>query len=84
MAALGALPDLAVVFLIYLATRWLLRLVGFLFTAIEEGRIEVSETPKETTQPTRRIVNVAFWIFALIMAYPTSPGAGARRSRELA
>jgi small-conductance mechanosensitive channel len=76
MGALKALPDLAVVFLIYLATRWLLRFVGFMFTAIEEGRIEVSETLRETTQPTRRIVSVIFWIFALIMAYPYLPGSG--------
>ena len=76
MAAIRALPDLAVVGLIYLATRWLLRLVGFLFTAIEEGRIEVAETIRETTQPTRRIVTVVVWIFALIMAYPYLPGSG--------
>ncbi len=76
VAAVKALPDLAVVFLIYLATRWLLKLVSMLFTAIEEGRIEVTETLKETTQPTRRIVSVVFWIFALIMAYPYLPGSG--------
>ncbi|MBK9088186.1 MAG: mechanosensitive ion channel family protein [Holophagales bacterium] len=76
MAAVKALPDLAVVGLIYLATRWLLRFVGMFFTAIEEGRIEVAETLKETTQPTRRIVTVVFWIFALIMAYPYLPGSG--------
>ncbi|HYN41278.1 MAG TPA: mechanosensitive ion channel domain-containing protein [Thermoanaerobaculia bacterium] len=76
LKALKALPDLGVVFLIYLATRWLLRLVGFLFTAIEEGRIEVTETLRETTQPTRRIVTIIFWIFALIMAYPYLPGSG--------
>jgi small-conductance mechanosensitive channel len=76
MAALGALPDLAVVALIFFATRWLLKLVGMLFTAIEEGRIEVTQTLKETTQPTRRIVTIIFWIFALIMAYPYLPGSG--------
>lgn len=76
MSALGAIPDLAVVGLIYLATRWLLRFIGYVFTAIEEGRIEVSETLRETTQPTRRIVTVVFWIFALIMAYPYLPGSG--------
>jgi small-conductance mechanosensitive channel len=75
-AAVKALPDLAVVGLIYIATRWLLRFVGMLFTAIEEGRIEVTETLKETTQPTRRIVTIVFWIFALIMAYPYLPGSG--------
>lgn len=76
VAAIRALPDLAVVGLIYLATRLLLRLVGFLFTAIEDGRIEVAETIRETTQPTRRIVTVVVWIFALIMAYPYLPGSG--------
>lgn len=76
VAAIRALPDLAVVGLIYLATRFLLRLVGFLFTAIEDGRIEVAETIRETTQPTRRIVTVIVWIFALIMAYPYLPGSG--------
>jgi small-conductance mechanosensitive channel len=76
LAAIGALPDLAVVGLIFLATRLLVRLVDFLFTAIEEGRVEVSETLRETTQPTRRIVTVIFWIFALIMVYPYLPGSG--------
>jgi small-conductance mechanosensitive channel len=76
MSAVRALPDLAVVGLIYLATRFLLTLVGFLFTAIEDGRIEVAETIRETTQPTRRIVTVIVWIFALIMAYPYLPGSG--------
>ena len=36
--------------------------------AIEDGRIEVSETLRETTQPTRRIVTVVVWIFALHVA----------------
>lgn len=76
LAALGALPDLAVVVLIFFATRVLVKLVDFLFTAIEEGRVEVSETLRETTQPTRRIVTVIFWIFGLIMAYPYLPGSG--------
>lgn len=76
MAALKALPDLAVVGLIYLATRWLLRLVGMFFTAVEEGRLEVTQALRETTQPTRRIVTIVFWIFALIMAYPYLPGSG--------
>ena len=76
VAAVKALPDLAVVFLSCRATRWLLKLVSMLFTAIEEGRIEVADALKETTQPTRRIVTIIFWIFALIMAYPYLPGSG--------
>lgn len=76
LAALSALPDLAVVGLIFIATRWLLKGLAFVFSAIEDGRIEVSETLRETTQPTRRIVTVVVWVFALIMAYPYLPGSG--------
>ncbi|MCL4806368.1 MAG: mechanosensitive ion channel family protein [Thermoanaerobaculia bacterium] len=76
VAALRALPDLAIVGLIFIATRWLLRGLAFLFSAIEDGRIEVSQTLRETTQPTRRIVTVVVWVFALIMAYPYLPGSG--------
>jgi small-conductance mechanosensitive channel len=76
LAAIRALPDLGVVALIFLATRWLVKGVDLLFTAIEDGRIEVSQTLRETTQPTRRIATVIVWIFALIMAYPYLPGSG--------
>ena len=76
VAALSALPDLAVVGLIFIATRWLLKGLALVFSAIEDGRIEVSETLRETTQPTRRIVTVVVWVFALIMAYPYLPGSG--------
>ena len=76
LAALRALPDLAVVGLIFLATKWLLKGLAFVFSAIEDGRIEVSETLRETTQPTRRIATVVVWVFALIMAYPYLPGSG--------
>jgi small-conductance mechanosensitive channel len=76
LAAIHALPELGVVALIFLATRWLVKGLDFLFSAIEDGRIEVSETLRETTQPTRRIVTVVVWVFALIMAYPYLPGSG--------
>lgn len=76
LAAIRALPDLAVVGLIFLATRWIVKGLDALFNAIAEGRVEVSQTLRETTQPTRRIVTVVVWVFALIMAYPYLPGSG--------
>ncbi|MFN7988874.1 MAG: mechanosensitive ion channel [Thermoanaerobaculia bacterium] len=76
LLAVKALPNLVLVAIIFVVTRALVRLIDLCFTAIEEGRIQVSETIRETTQPTRRIVNVIVWVFAVIMAYPYLPGSG--------
>ncbi len=74
--ALRQVPDLAVVVLIVLLTRLLVKLSDAFFDAVEEGRITISEAVAETTKPTRRIATTVLWIFALIMAYPYLPGSG--------
>lgn len=76
LGALKAVPGLAVIAVIYFATRFLVKLVGLFFKAVEEGRVEVSPALAETAQPTRKIVTVVIWVFALIMAYPYLPGSG--------
>ena len=73
---LRQIPDLAVVALIVVATRFLVKLSDAFFDAIEEGHITVTEAVAETTKPTRRIATSVLWIFALIMAYPYLPGSG--------
>jgi small-conductance mechanosensitive channel len=73
---LRQIPDLAVVVLIALLTRFLVKLTDAFFDAIEGGRLKVSEAVAETTKPTRRIVAGLLWVFALIMAYPYLPGSG--------
>ena len=70
-----ALPDLLTVFLIVLATRFVVRLSNYLFDAIEQERITVARLYPEIAQPTRRIVAALLWLFALVMAYPYMPGA---------
>ncbi|MCE7958091.1 MAG: mechanosensitive ion channel family protein, partial [Acidobacteria bacterium ACB2] len=76
LAALAGLPGLVVVAVIFVATRFLVKLIGLFFTAVEEGRVEVSPALAETAEPTRKIVTVVVWVFALIMAYPYLPGSG--------
>lgn len=75
LAAVGWIPNLLVVLIIYAVTRFLIRLVDMVFRAIEDGRIEAAPTLVETAQPTKRIITVIFWLFALIMAYPYLPGS---------
>ena len=76
VGALKGLPGLAVVAVIYVATRFLVRLIGSFFDAVEAGRVEVSAALAETAQPTRKMITVVVWVFALIMAYPYLPGSG--------
>ena len=75
VAALGALPDLAVAFVIFLLARLLVAVLRTMFDRIEHGQDLVQWLPADLAAPTRRLVNIAVWIFALVMAYPYLPGA---------
>ena len=76
LGALAALPGLFTVALIFVATRFLVRLVRSLFEAVERGTLVLPGLHRETAQPTRRIVTALMWMFALVVAYPYLPGSG--------
>jgi small-conductance mechanosensitive channel len=69
------LPGVIVVVLILLATRWIARVVGRVFDAVQAGTLEVRGLHTDTVPATRRIVIVLLWLFALALAYPFLPGA---------
>ena len=72
----GAIPGVFTILLILLLTRFVVRLIGFWFNAMERGR---AVTPRwlhpETALPTRRLLTAAAWLFALVMIYPYVPGS---------
>jgi small-conductance mechanosensitive channel len=72
---LDALPNLSAVLVIILVTRFVTRLVGLGFQAVEEGRIQVPGIYPETAQPSRRIVVALLWVFALVASYEYLPGS---------
>jgi small-conductance mechanosensitive channel len=76
LGALSAIPGLFTVALIFLATRFLVRLVASLFQAAERGIVVLPGVHPETAEPTRRIITALMWMFALIVAYPYLPGSG--------
>src|SRR5690606_2733597 len=69
------LPKVGVVVLIFLGARFLARGVHQLFTAVHAGRLTLPGVHPETAEPTRRIVIVLLWLFAVIIAYPYLPGS---------
>jgi small-conductance mechanosensitive channel len=71
-----SLPGLFTVVVIFFITRWVSRVVGQIFHSIEHGTVNVGWIEPEIASPTRRIVNVLLWLFALLIAYPYLPGSG--------
>jgi small-conductance mechanosensitive channel len=75
LGVLYALPGLFAVLLIFLATRFVVRLVNALFRGIEGGAVNLRGVPPDTAGATRRIVTVLIWVFALTVAYQYIPGS---------
>jgi small-conductance mechanosensitive channel len=73
--AVDALPGLATVFVIFLLTRGIVRLVSSFFKGVEQGTVSFKGVHPETAQATRRLVSVLIWTFALTVAYPFIPGS---------
>lgn len=72
---IDAVPGLVFVAVIFVLTRWLARSVSAFLRRVESGRVTVGWLDADTASPTRRIVIVLLWLFALAMAYPYLPGA---------
>jgi len=75
LAIVNGLPGLFTAAVILVLARFLIRLLGFWFSAIEHGRINARWIYPETALPTRRLVSALVWIFAVVVAYPYLPGS---------
>jgi len=73
--AVRMLPGLVTVAIILTVTRFLVRLAGAWFTAVEQGQAQARWLHPDTAQPTRRLVTALLWVFAVVVAYPYMPGS---------
>ncbi len=76
VGALEAIPGIFTLVLIFVAVRWIARVVSAFFDAIEVKSVEVPWVHAETANPTKRIVVALLWLFAVVVAYPYVPGGG--------
>ncbi len=74
-AVAGALPDLFTAAVIFYITRLVTHAMDRQFKRVSVGRVQLSWLDAEVAEPTRRIVKVVVWLFALAMAYPYLPGS---------
>jgi small-conductance mechanosensitive channel len=72
---LRGLPGLLVVILIFLVTRWIVRMANAVFDQVATGKITVSWMDADVARATQRIFSAIVWIFALTIAYPHIPGS---------
>ncbi len=82
-AIVGALPNLLVVFLIVLLTRFTSRMLKAFFARIESGEVAVSWMTEDTARPTRKLTQTLLWLFAIAMAYPYFPGSNTEAFKGL-
>ncbi len=69
------LPSLAFLVVIFLITRYFLKLTKLLFTGISHGGISLNNFDPEWAMPTYRILRMFIVAFAIIVAYPYIPGS---------
>jgi small-conductance mechanosensitive channel len=69
------LPNLVFLVILFLVTRYALKLFKLFFSAIERRRIKLSGFEREWAWPTYRIVRLVAIIFAIVVAYPYIPGS---------
>jgi small-conductance mechanosensitive channel len=74
-ALIRDIPDLIFLAVLFLLTRYLLKLVRLFFAGVEQGSIKVASIDSELAQPTHRIVRFLIIVFALVVAYPYIPGS---------
>ena len=75
-AIAAAVPGLLTAALIFVLARGASRLVAVFLDRVAEGQTTVTWLDRDTAVPTRRLVTVGIWLFAVAMAYPYLPGSG--------
>ncbi|MDA9982025.1 mechanosensitive ion channel family protein [Gammaproteobacteria bacterium] len=74
-AVLGYFPSLIFLILLFLITRYVLKLARAFFLAIARGNMQFSGFDADWAIPTYRIVRVVIVAFAVVLAYPYIPGS---------
>lgn len=74
-AVAGSFPGLVVAVAIFAIAHVADRMLGSFFDGVQQGRLTFNWIDPDTARPTRRLVKIAVWLFAIAMAYPHLPGA---------
>lgn len=73
--ALGAVPGLLAVVIVFLIARWFARMIRIVFDKVETGALSLPWLERETARTTQTLFIMVVWLFALVAAYPYIPGS---------
>ena len=74
-AVAGSVPGLIVAVLIFVLAHFANGVLRSFFDGVQSGRLKLNWIDSDSVRPTRRLVTIAVWLFAVAMAYPYIPGA---------
>jgi len=69
------IPSLAFLIVIFVITRYFLKLIKLLFTGIDQGAIDLKNFHPSWAMPTFKIMRLFVIAFAVVIAYPYIPGS---------
>ena len=72
----NAVPNLFFLAILFVITRWALKVIHMFFAAVGRGEVDLSGFEKEWADPTYKLLRVAVVALALVVAYPYIPGSG--------
>ncbi len=71
----GFIPSLVFLIVLFVITRYLLKLIRLFFTGIENGGIVIHDFDNDLAMPTFKILRFFIIAFAIVIAYPYIPGS---------
>lgn len=74
-AIFNYLPNLFSILVIYFVMKYFIRLVKYIFTEIELGKLELSGFHKDWAMPTFSLVKILLYAFMFILMFPHLPGS---------
>jgi small-conductance mechanosensitive channel len=72
---LGTIPNLVFLAILFLVTRYLLKLIRLFFDSVATERVRLPNFESDWAQPTFKLVRLFVLAFALVVAYPYVPGS---------
>jgi small-conductance mechanosensitive channel len=70
------IPDLLFLAVLFLVTRYLLKLIHLFFAAVGRGEVTFAGFEPEWADPTYKLLRIAIVALTLVVAYPYIPGSG--------
>jgi small-conductance mechanosensitive channel len=74
-AVAESIPGLLIAVVIFVIAHVVNSTLRSFFDGVQAGRLSFTWIDADSAQPTRRLVSIAVWLFAIAMAYPYIPGA---------